>query len=78
MLSGRDIFRIVSFLVFSAGILCLPKGWPPPNPKSWTSNFSLMAGTGEVFAMGVILCVAGLLMIGLSYVPLSKKMLSRK
>ena len=37
-----------------------------------------MAGTGEFFVIGVILCGVGLLMIGLSYVPLSKKMLRRK
>jgi hypothetical protein len=73
MLSGREIIRIVSIVVFSAGIICLPRGWPPPNPKSWTSNFLLMAGAGEYFAIGVVLCVAGLLMIGLSYVPLPQR-----
>jgi hypothetical protein len=73
MLSGREIFRIVSIVVFSAGIICLPRGWPPPNPKSWTSNFLLMASAGEYFAIGVVLCVAGLLMIGLSYVPLPQR-----
>jgi hypothetical protein len=72
MLSGRDIFRIVSLVVFSAGIICLPRGWPPPNPKSWTSNFTLMAGTGEYFAIGAVLCVVGMLMIGLSYIPIPK------
>lgn len=47
MLTAREILRTVSVIIFTLGIVCLPMGWPPPNPKSWTSSFSLMAHAGQ-------------------------------
>jgi hypothetical protein len=73
MLAARDIIRIVAVVIFALGFLCIPNGWPPPNPKSWTSAFSLMAAAGEFKATGAMLCLAGLLLFLLSFIPFPKQ-----
>jgi hypothetical protein len=69
MLDARDILRIIAIVLISAGLTCIPVGWPPPNPKTWTSVFSLMSETGEFFVIGLVLTLLGFLLLGLTCIP---------
>lgn len=73
MLATRDIIRITGIVLITAGVVCLPVGCPPPNPKAWTSVFTMMAHVGEFFVTGVILLALGLALVGASYLPRSKR-----
>jgi hypothetical protein len=73
MLTFREIIRIASVVIFALGIVCLPVGWPPPNPKSWTSSFSLIAHTGQFQVIGGILSLVGVLLFVASYIQIPSK-----
>jgi hypothetical protein len=56
-----------------AGVVCLPVGWPPPNPKSWTSSFSLLALAGNFQILGAVISLAGILLFVASYIQFPGK-----
>jgi len=78
MLTVREIIRIIAVIVFTLGIVCLPVGWPPPNPKSWTSSFSLMAHTGQFQLIGGIISLVGMLLFVASYIRFPAKNTTNK
>ncbi|MBE2179266.1 MAG: hypothetical protein IAE97_02230 [Chthoniobacterales bacterium] len=73
MLDTRDIIRITGIALITAGVICLPVGWPPPSPKAWTSVFTMMAHVGEFFVIAVILLALGLALVGATCLPGSKR-----
>jgi len=73
MLTARDITRIAAVIIFMLGLGCLPVGWPPPNPKSWTSIFSLMAHAGQFQIVGGIITLAGILLFMASYIQIPRR-----
>jgi len=73
MLTAREITRIAAVIVVMLGIVCLPVGWPPPNPKSWTSSFSLMAHAGQFQMIGGIITLAGILLFLASYIQIPRR-----
>lgn len=73
MLDTRDIIRILGVALITAGVICLPVGWPPPSPKAWTSAFTMMTHVGGFFVIGVFLLALGLALVGATYLPESKR-----
>jgi len=73
MLTARDITRIAALIIFMLGVVCLPVGWPPPNPKSWTSSFCLMADAGQFQMIGGIISLAGILLFLTSYIQIPRR-----